>query len=82
MRCEEKYQVTVVLTVLGTMLIFLSVLLINVSQISGAEEEDVLYFEDIQSDQQRAVWDKLPLISQTRTASDWCEVNSCPTQLS
>ena len=56
------------------MMIFLVLLLLNVSQISGAQEEDVLYFEDIQSDQQRAVWDKLPLISQIRRASDWCEV--------
>ena len=56
------------------MLIFLSVLLINISQISGAEEEEVLYFEDIQSEQQRAVWEQLPLISQSRTRTDWCEV--------
>ena len=63
------------------MLIFLSVLLINISQISGAEEEEVLYFEDIQSEQQRAVWEQLPLISQSRTTSAWCEVNSFSPQL-
>ena len=52
------------------------VFLLNVLHVIQAEEEDVLYYEDIQSEQQREAWDKLPLISQTRTTSDWCEVTS------
>ena len=46
----------------------------NILQVSGVEDEDVLYFEDIQSDQLIEQWDSLPLISQTRTKTDWCEV--------
>ena len=58
------------------MIIFIAVfvLLMNILQVSGVEDEDVLYFEDIQSDQLIEQWDKLPLISQTRTKTDWCEV--------
>ena len=59
----------------NTMMIFLtSLVLLNIFQASGAEDEDVLYFEDIQSEQQREEWASLPLISQTRTPSEWCEV--------
>ena len=58
------------------MIIFMAVfvLLMNILQVSGLEDDDVLYFEDIQSDQPGKDWDKLPLISQTRTRTDWCEV--------
>ena len=61
---------------LCTMIIFMAVfvLLMNILQVSGLEDDDVLYFEDIQSDQPGKDWDKLPLISQTRTRTDWCEV--------
>ena len=57
------------------MIIFMAVfvLLMNILQVSGVED-DVLYFEDIQSDQPGEDWEKLPLISQTRTRTDWCEV--------
>ena len=44
---------------LCTMIIFIAVfvLLMNILQVSGVkEEEDVLYFEDIQSDQPRVLW--------------------------
>ena len=61
------------------MMIFttLVLFLIYILQVSGAEkEEDVLYFKDIQSEQQREEWDQLPLLSQTRTTSDWCEVTT------
>ena len=58
-------------------MLLVTLLLLNVLQVIRAdEEEDVLYYEDIQSEQQREAWDKLPLISQTRTTSDWCEVTS------
>ena len=62
--------------VLCTMIIFMAVfvVLMNILQVSGVEDEDVLYFEDIQSDQLIEQWDTLPLISQTRTKTDWCEV--------
>ena len=66
------------------MMIFttLVLFLIYILQVSGAEkEEDVLYFKDIQSEQQREEWDQLPLISQTRTTSDWCEVTADPSQV-
>ena len=46
----------------------------NILQVSGVEDDDVLYFEDIQSDQLREDWDSLPLISQIKTKTDWCEV--------
>ena len=51
------------------MIIFIAVfvLLMNILQVSGVEDDDVLYFEDIQSDQLREDWDSLPLISQIKT---------------
>ena len=65
------------------MIIFMAVfvLLMNILQVSGAEDDDVLYFEDIQSDQPGEDWEKLPLISQTRTKTDWCEVTPAPAML-
>ena len=69
---------------LSTMMMFMAVVvfLINILHLSTAgEEEDGLYFKDIQSNQEREEWAKLPLVSQTRTTSDWCEVTLDPTLL-
>ena len=77
--CKGKYQVIVApcqCALLSTMIIFIAVfvLLMNILQVSGVEDDDVLYFEDIQSDQLREDWDSLPLISQIKTKTKWCEV--------
>ena len=40
----------------------------------AAEAEDVLYYEDIQSEELKEQFDQLPLISRTVTKSEWCEV--------
>ena len=40
----------------------------------ATEAEDVLYYEDIQSEELKEQFDQLPLISRTVTKSEWCEV--------
>ena len=40
----------------------------------GAQEQEVLYYEDIQSAEMREEFDRAPLISRTVTRSDWCTV--------
>ena len=52
------------------------VLLMNILQLNGAEDEDVLYFEDIQSEELRREFDSAELISKTVKPSDWCKVGS------
>ena len=50
-------------------------LLMNILQLNGVED-DVLYFEDLQSEELRERFDSAPLISKTVSPSDWCEVGS------
>lgn len=52
------------------------VLLMNILQLNGTEDEDVLYFEDIQSEELRREFDSAELISKTVKPSDWCKVGS------
>ena len=55
-------------------LLFLSVLLVSIPALSVAEDQEVLYYEDIQSVEMREEFDRAPLISRTVTKSDWCTV--------
>ena len=57
----------------NVIMIFIPVLLLLVSR-SQAEDEDVLYYEDLQSQELRDQFDQAPLISQSLTQSDWCRV--------
>ena len=57
----------------NVIMIFIPVLLSLVSR-SQAEDEDVLYYEDLQSQELRDQFDQAPLISQSLTQSDWCRV--------
>ena len=56
---------------------FTRVILVSIPALCGGQDEDVLYYEDIQSQELRDQFDRAPLISQTLTKSDWCKVNSC-----
>ena len=56
-------------------MMFISVLLsISTPALYGAQEQEVLYYEDIQSAEMREEFDRAPLISRTVTRSDWCTV--------
>ena len=57
-------------------MIALRLLLISSPALSGAqaEDEDVLYYEDIKSQDLRDQFDRAPLISKSVTKSDWCKV--------
>ena len=55
-------------------MMFLSLLVISIPALAGGEDEDVLYYEDIQSAELREEFDRAPLISRTVTKSDWCTV--------
>ena len=56
-------------------MMFINVLvLISASALCGAQEQEVLYYEDIQSAEMREEFDRAPLISRTVTRSDWCTV--------
>ena len=56
-------------------MMFINVLvLISASVLGGAQEQEVLYYEDIQSVEMREEFDRAPLISRTVTRSDWCTV--------
>ena len=54
------------------------VLLMNILQLNGTEDtredEDVLYFEDIQSEELRREFNSAELISKTVKPSEWCKV--------
>ena len=55
-------------------MIALRLLLISSPALSGAQDEDVLYYEDIKSQDLRDQFDRAPLISKSVTKSDWCKV--------
>ena len=55
-------------------IMFTSLLVISSPALGGGEDEDVLYYEDIQSAELREEFDRAPLISRTVTKSDWCTV--------
>ena len=57
-------------------MIALRLLLLSSPALSGAldEDEDVLYYEDIKSQDLRDQFDRAPLISKSVTKSDWCKV--------
>ena len=54
-------------------MVFISVFFISIPALCGAEDQDLLYYEDL--DQQlRDQFDQAPLISKSLTKSDWCRV--------
>ena len=63
-------------------MMFINVLvLISASALCGAQEQEVLYYEDIQSAEMREEFDRAPLISRTVTKSDWCTVENIELEL-
>ena len=59
---------------LWLIMMFLSVLLVSIPTLCVDEDQEVLYYEDIQSVEMREEFDRAPLISRTVTKSDWCTV--------
>ena len=53
---------------------FISILVVSTPALVKSEEQEVLYYEDIQSAELRAEFDRAPLISRTVTRSDCCTV--------